>query len=94
MWEVGNPLNGAPRRAFLKDFLATRKPTIDTDVREAYVAGDITFLVVDWTMQITGNDGAREELRGAGLDVLRRVGESQWLYAVDLPFGEEHTTTR
>ncbi|MEV4874875.1 YybH family protein [Streptomyces cyaneofuscatus] len=93
VWEIGNPLNGEARRAFLKEFLADRKPTIDADVREAYVAGDTTFLVVDWTMQITGDDGAREQLRGVGLDVLRRVGD-QWRYAVDLPFGDEHTGTR
>lgn len=89
VWEPGSPLSGDARRAYTEEFLASRKPSIDTDVREAYVTGDTALLVVDWTMELTGDDGARERLRGVGLDVLRLTEDGRWLYAVDDPFGEE-----
>ncbi|WP_405822413.1 SgcJ/EcaC family oxidoreductase [Streptomyces sp. NBC_01390] len=90
VWEKGNPVSGDARRAAIKDFLATTQPRIETDVREAYVTGDTTLLVVDWTMEVNAESGSgRESLRGVGLDVLRKQADGSWLYAVDDPFGEE-----
>lgn len=90
VWEKGNPVSGEARRAAIKEFLATAQPRIETDVREAYVTGDTTLLVVDWTMEVNAETGkGRENLRGVGLDVLRKQADGSWLYAVDDPFGEE-----
>ncbi|KAB1144807.1 nuclear transport factor 2 family protein [Streptomyces luteolifulvus] len=89
VWEKGNPVSGEDRHAAIKEFLAANQPRIETDVREAYVTGDTALLVVDWTMEINAESGGgRENLRGVGLDVLRKVN-GVWLYAVDDPFGEE-----
>ncbi|KOV91072.1 MULTISPECIES: YybH family protein [unclassified Streptomyces] len=90
VWEKGNPVSGADRRAAITEFLATMQPHIETEVREAYVTGDTALLVVDWTMEVNTASGAgREHLRGVGLDVLRKQADGSWLYAVDDPFGEE-----
>jgi uncharacterized protein (TIGR02246 family) len=89
VWEKGNPVSGEARRAAIKEFLATTQPRIETDVREAYVTGDTTLLVVDWTMEVNAESGGRESLRGVGLDVLRKQEDGSWLYAIDDPFGEE-----
>lgn len=89
-WEKGNPVSGADRRAAIEEFLATMRPHIETDLREAYVTGDTALLVVDWTMEVnTASGEGRERLRGVGLDVLRKQADGSWLYAVDDPFGEE-----
>ncbi|WP_156724640.1 YybH family protein [Streptomyces apocyni] len=89
VWEPGNPLSGDARRAYTKDFLVNQRPKMDAVVREAYVTGDTTLLVVDWKMEITGEDGNREQVTGVGLDVLRKQEDGSWLYAIDDPFGEE-----
>ena len=90
VWEKGNPVSGKARRAAITDFLAATQPRIETNVREAYVTGDTTLLVVDWTMEVNAESGpGRESLRGVGLDVLRKQADGSWLYAVDDPFGEE-----
>jgi uncharacterized protein (TIGR02246 family) len=90
VWEKGNPVKGEARRAVIEEFLAAMQPRIETDVREAYVTGDTTLLVVDWTMEVNAETGqGREKLRGVGLDVLRKQEDGSWLYAVDDPFGEE-----
>ncbi|MEU1282361.1 nuclear transport factor 2 family protein [Streptomyces sp. NPDC005805] len=89
VWEPGNPISGAARENFAKEFLATQKPVMRAAVRESYVTGDTALLVVDWTMEVTGEGGAKEELQGVGLDVLRRQDDGSWLYAVDDPFGEQ-----
>ncbi|MFP3991524.1 SgcJ/EcaC family oxidoreductase [Streptomyces sp. E11-3] len=89
VWEPGSPLTGQARRAYVKEFLATQRPEMDAVVREAYVTGDTTLLVVDWTMVVTNEEGVRERLTGVGLDVLRRQDDGGWLYAIDDPFGEE-----
>jgi ketosteroid isomerase-like protein len=90
VWEQGKPLSGQARRDYVKEFLETARPEISAIVREAYVTGDTTLLVVDWTMQVDDGKGSRERLVGVGLDVLRRAGDTgRWLYAIDDPFGEE-----
>lgn len=90
VWEKGNPVSGKERGAAIKEFLDLTQPRIETDVREAYVTGDTALLVVDWTMEVNAEDGTgRENLRGVGLDVLRKQANGTWLYAIDDPFGEE-----
>jgi uncharacterized protein (TIGR02246 family) len=91
VWE-GKPLSGQARRESVKEFFAAARPEIAADVREAYVTGDTTLLVVDWTMQVNDDKGGREQLVGVGLDVLRRAEDGSWLYAIDDPFGEEPPT--
>jgi uncharacterized protein (TIGR02246 family) len=89
VWEPGKPLTGQAHQHALKEFLA-QKPRMSATVRHSYVTGDTTLLVVDWQITVPGADGAEaEELRGVGLDVLRRGADGNWRYAIDNPYGEK-----
>ncbi|MFD3700874.1 YybH family protein [Streptomyces sp. NPDC058646] len=88
VWEPGSPISGKERRDYVVEFLATQKPTMQADVREAYVTGDTALLVVDWKMEVAGPDDTREHLEGSALDVMRRDEDGNWLYAIDDPFGD------
>ena len=87
VWEPGNPVSGPERKDQLVRFLA-HKPVMSARVRHAYVTGDTALQVVDWTIDVTDQDGNQENLSGVGLDVLVRNTDGNWRYAVDNPFGE------
>ncbi|MGW7439121.1 YybH family protein [Streptomyces sp. NPDC054849] len=53
----------------------------------AYTAGDIALLIVDWSIEGTGPDGAAVRLAGTATDVARRGPDGLWRYVVDNPFG-------
>ncbi|ONH22756.1 YybH family protein [Pseudofrankia asymbiotica] len=80
----GEPLIGEPRRAFFKEFLAT-KPLLKADVTHAYVAGDVALIGVRYSIDGTTPDGAPLRLAGNCTDVLRRGGDGRWLMAIDRP---------
>jgi uncharacterized protein (TIGR02246 family) len=87
VWEPGSPINGQARHDSVVEFVA-RKPSMRAEVRESYVTGDTALMVVDWTIDVTGENGEPEHLTGVGLDVLRRGEDGYWRYAVDNPFGD------
>lgn len=88
VWEEGEPLTGDARRAHMAEQLA-RKPKMTAVARHVYEAGDTTLLVVDWTVDMPGENGEEaEHFEGVGLDVLRRGADGFWRYAIDDPYGE------
>lgn len=87
VWEPGNPLRGQGRRDYVAEFLATRKPSVEAEVRQQLVVGDTAMLVVDWQMDTIGENGDPERLEGVAIDVLRRGEDGYWRYVVDNPFG-------
>lgn len=87
VWEPGNPVSGQKRKDQLAQFL-TQQPVMTAKVRHAYVTGDTALQVVDWTIDVTGEDGNQKHLSGTGLDVLVCDADGTWRYAVDNPFGE------
>lgn len=80
----GEPLSGAARRTFFKEFFAT-KPVLDARVTHAYVAGDVSLIGVRFTIDGTGEDGKPMHLEGNCTDVLRRLDDGRWLMAIDRP---------
>lgn len=86
VWEPGNPLTGAARKAALAEFIA-QKPRMTATLRESHVTSTTALLVVDWAIDIPTPDGGTEHLEGVGLDVLRRGAEGEWRFAIDNPFG-------
>ncbi|CAM5262074.1 hypothetical protein SXANM310S_02662 [Streptomyces xanthochromogenes] len=80
----GEPLTGAARLKFFKEFLAS-KPSLQATVTHSYVAGDVALIGVQYTIDGTQADGAPLHLEGTCTDVLRRVEEGRWLMAVDRP---------
>ncbi|MEU3714376.1 YybH family protein [Streptomyces catenulae] len=80
----GEPLTGAARLAFFKEFLAT-EPTLEATVTHAYVAGDAALIGVDYRIETKGPDGAPLHLEGQCTDVLRRTADGRWLMAIDRP---------
>ena len=80
----GEPLSGAARRKFFKEFFAT-KPVLEARVTHAYVAGDVALIGVRFTIDGTGEDGKPMHLEGNCTDVLRRLDDGRWLMAIDRP---------
>lgn len=86
VWEPGKPLSGEARREAAREFLS-RKPTMVAVERERYVTGDTILFIVDWKIDMTGEDGKPEHLEGVGVDVVRKGTDGKWRYAVDDAFG-------
>lgn len=80
----GEPLTGAARLKFFKDFLAA-KPTLKATVTHAYAAGDVALIGVDYSIDTKGPDGKPLRLDGQCTDVLRRTADGRWLMAIDRP---------
>ncbi|CAM3802334.1 YybH family protein [Nocardiopsis rhodophaea] len=87
VWDPGNPHYGEDRREYVTNFLNTRKPTVDAQVLQQLVVGDIAMLVVDWQMEALDENGEQEHLEGTAIDVLRKGDDGCWRYVVDNPFG-------
>ncbi|QXE37666.1 MULTISPECIES: YybH family protein [Streptomyces] len=80
----GEPLTGAARLAFFKEFLGT-KPDLRASITHAYVAGDVALIGVNYEIDTTGPDGEPVQLRGVCTDVLRRGDDGRWLMSIDRP---------
>ncbi|MCX4997820.1 YybH family protein [Streptomyces longwoodensis] len=88
VWEPGTPLTGQARIDSVHEFLA-RGPRMTAVPRQSFVTEDTALLVVDWSIDTTGDDGNPEHLEGVGLDVLRRGTDGNWRYAIDDPYGQQ-----
>lgn len=88
VWEPGKPLTGDERRKYQREFLAA-KPRMTAEPRQIFVTGDTALMIVDWTIDTVGADGAPEHLTGVGVDVLALGEDGVWRYAIDDPFGQE-----
>ncbi len=73
-------------RNSLQHFLKTGM-RMSLQVREAYEAGDLALLVVDWTLRGSAPSSEAAELAGTGTDVVRRGADGRWRYLIDNPFG-------
>jgi len=80
----GQPLRGEARRAFFKEFLAT-KPFLKAEVTHAYVADDVALIGVRYSIDGRTADGEALHLAGNCTDVLRRGDDGRWLMAIDRP---------
>ncbi|MET9558373.1 nuclear transport factor 2 family protein [Streptomyces sp. NPDC006645] len=80
----GQPLTGAARREFFKEFLAS-KPKLQAEVTHSYVAGDVTLIGVKFVIDGTDADGKPLHIEGNCTDVLRRGEDGRWLMAIDRP---------
>ncbi|WP_158852545.1 YybH family protein [Saccharothrix deserti] len=80
----GVPLSGDARREAAAQILASG-PKIDPKIRYAHRAGDVSLVVVDFTLDITGPDGQPVRLTGSCTDVLRRDPDGTWYMSVDRP---------
>ena len=52
-------------------------------VRHVFVADDIAQIVVDWSIDGTGPDGAEVHLKGSACDIARRGADGYWRYLID-----------
>ncbi|NKI39963.1 YybH family protein [Streptomyces physcomitrii] len=80
----GEPLTGADRLTFFKEFLSA-KPSLHAAVTHSYVAGDVALVGVEYSIDTTGPDGEPVHLEGVCTDVLRRGDDGRWLMAIDRP---------
>jgi uncharacterized protein (TIGR02246 family) len=59
-------------------FTATPKPTVR--------AGDVALTGLQWTLDATGPDGSRVQMKGHSAEVVRRQPDGTWKFVVDNPF--------
>ena len=48
--------------------------------------GDLAVLYSEWLLATTGSDGAREEVSGKSVEVVRRQADGTWRFAIDDPY--------
>ena len=80
----GKPLSGTERTKAITELLAT-KPHLHSTVKQHYVAGDTSLIVVDFELTTKDEDGAPATIRGVCTDVLVREPDGKWMMAIDRP---------
>jgi uncharacterized protein (TIGR02246 family) len=56
---------------------------LKANVRHVFVAGDTAQIVVDWSIDGKGPDGADVHLGGSASDIVRRGADGLWRYIID-----------
>ncbi|MGP4052525.1 YybH family protein [Streptomyces sp. 2A115] len=84
----GKPLNGAERKKAITEFLATN-PRLNSKVQQTYRTGDTSLLIVEFHLEITGEDGTPAKIDGTCTDVLVRDENGKWIMAIDRPVADE-----
>jgi ketosteroid isomerase-like protein len=56
---------------------------LEVKARHVFVAGDVAEMVLDWSIDGTGPDGAHVHLGGSACDVVRRGADGVWRYVID-----------
>lgn len=85
VWEPGKVVTGDDRRKQLAEALS-QGPVMAATLRHAYVTGDTAMLVVDWKVDMANPEGVVEHHSGVGLDVIVRVADGTWRFAIDNPY--------
>ncbi len=87
---VPNPGETAVGHAAIREVLAgfvAAKAQLHMQVTRVYRSGDdLAMLYNDWTGHFTDPDGARVEIAGGAIEVVRRQPDGTWRYAVDDPY--------
>lgn len=84
--------NGEPRRGKLEiaeeleSFFKFRLPMKIT-ANNIYVAGNLTSLILEWSITGVANNGEKVCIRGTSNDYARRGIEGYWRYWFENPFG-------
>lgn len=84
----GQPLTGEARAQAIKEMLAA-KPSLSATLREVHSTGDTRLLIVDFVLEVPGEDGAPVRMTGTCTDVMTRDANGRWLMAVDRPVVDE-----
>jgi len=68
--------------------LVAAKAVMHLSVGQILHAGDdLALLYGDWTGHFTDPDGARVEIAGQSVEVVRRQADGTWRFALDDPYG-------
>ncbi|WP_367127942.1 nuclear transport factor 2 family protein [Saccharothrix sp. HUAS TT1] len=83
----GGPLNGQARTEAIVALLAT-KPKLKSKVKANFTAGDTSLIIVEYDLEITKEDGAKQRILGKCTDVLVRGEDGKWIMAIDRPVAD------
>ncbi len=61
------------------------KPRIQMKTARIAKGGDLAVLYSEWLLATTGSEGAREEIAGKSVEVVRRQADGSWRFAIDDP---------
>jgi ketosteroid isomerase-like protein len=56
----------------------TRAFSYASDIKEILVFGDVAVVRLDWTLTVTGKDGAKTKSIESGMDLFRRQADGSW----------------
>jgi uncharacterized protein (TIGR02246 family) len=62
------------------------KPRIQMKTARIAKGDDLAVLYSEWLLATTGPSGAREELAGKSVEVVRRQADGSWRFAIDDPY--------
>ncbi|MHA7961208.1 YybH family protein [Streptomyces sp. L500] len=86
---TGTPRTGADRTRAITEFLATG-PKLNSKVLRTYNTGDTSLLIVEFHLEVTGEDGTPQKIDGTCTDVLVRDENGKWIMAIDRPVADEN----
>ena len=69
--------------------LLTQKPTMTAGRRASAKLGDLALLRSEWSFTGTDQTGARVDMSGESVELVRRQPDGTWRYVIDLPTGKE-----
>jgi ketosteroid isomerase-like protein len=72
-------------RETISGFIAM-KPTLTLTGNKTIESGDVALVTGDWNLTGTGPDG-EIKMSGTYADIMRRLPDGSWIYAIDNPDG-------
>jgi len=69
--------------------LLTQKPTMTGRTVSVSQVGDLALLRSEWSFTGTDQTGARVDMSGESVELVRRQPDATWRYIIDLPMGKE-----
>jgi ketosteroid isomerase-like protein len=72
-------------RDTISQFIAM-KPTLKLTANKTIESDDVALVTGDWTLTGTGPDG-EVQMSGTYADIMRRLPDGSWIYAIDNPDG-------
>jgi uncharacterized protein (TIGR02246 family) len=85
--EPGKPITGHDAIRALMTNMMAGKPKLTMNVPIIVQNDEVALIVSDYSVTMTGPDGATTTSSGRGTEVVRRQPDGSWLFIIDNPTG-------
>ena len=75
-------------RAGIAGFIAA-KANLKLEVKNVVAGGDVAMVYNDWSGTMVGPDGAKVEMNGMAIEIVRRQADGSWRFVIDDPYARD-----